>query len=198
MSEVIAAVMGALVVWGTTYFMERIKMNWARDENASHLGVVVLVLLERFIADCAKVAGDEGTVYGQRAGRYENGEEYYIPQAETPKIAFDGLRVEWRAISPSLMYAIHSISLDLTETVEYLGHVAENACPPYDDYMASRQHEFAKLGVRVAEIAQKLRTETGIPSRPPKEWDAESYLQERLSAFVERAQKMQANAPLDL
>lgn len=195
MSEVIAAVMGALVVWVTTYFMERVKINWARGENAAHLGVVVLVLLERFIADCAKVAGDDGTAYGQPAGRYENGEEYYVPQTEVPKLALDGLKVEWRAISPSLMYAIHSISLDITEAEEYLGHVANNDAPPYGEYMGSRQHEFAKLGVKVSGIAQSLRTETGIPSRPPKEWDAESYLRERLSVFVEREKKRQANAP---
>jgi hypothetical protein len=198
MSEVIAAVMGALVVWVTTYVMERSKRNWAKAENAAHLGVVVLVLLERFIVDCAKVAGDDGTVRGQPAGRYENGEEYYVPQTEIPKLDLDGLKVEWRAISPSLMYAIHSIPLDVTESVEHLEHVADNDFPPYDEYMCSRQRQFAELGVRVAGIAQQLQTETGMPSRPAKEWDAESYLRDRLSVFAEREEKRQANAPLDL
>ena len=195
MSEVIAAVLGALVVWGTTYFMERRKLNWARQENAAHLGVVILVLLERFIADCAKVAGDDGTSQGRPAGQHADGEEYYTPQTSIPALNLDDLEVEWRAISPGLMYAIHSIALEVTEAEEHLEDVSDNDFPPYDWYMNARQHQFAKIGVSVADIARQLRNETGIPERPEKEWNAEAFLRDRLRLFEEKQASKQDSLP---
>lgn len=192
MSEVLAAVLGALIVWATTFFMEARKKLWAKRENSAHLGVVVLVLLEGFIAECAKVAGDDGTVMGQPAGRHDSGEEYYLAQTEIPKLDLGDLKVEWRSISPNLMYSIHSIPLYVTEALEYLSDVSDNDFPPFDAYIFSRQKRFAELGVQVAQVAANLRAETGVPPRSFEKWSSEQFLRDQLATLTEIEEKQQA------
>ncbi|WP_052759239.1 hypothetical protein [Xanthomonas phaseoli] len=190
MSEVIAAIVGALIVWLSTSFNEKAKRAEEKRANAAHLGVVVLTLIEKFISGCAAVAGDNGTVHGSPAGRFDNGEEYYVPQTEIPTIDFTDIKVEWRSISPALMYSIHRIPLERAEALSVIEHVADNDFPPYDEYIVARQEKFAELGMAVIQIAEQLRTEAGLPPKPERPWSSEQYLLERLTelrqAQVER------------
>lgn len=192
MSEVFAAVLGALVVWITTYYTEYRRTMLARRNNSAHLGVVVLVHLDRFISDCYSVAKDNGTVLGQAAGRHDNGEEYYFPQTDVPQLHLEDLKVEWRSISPSLMYSIHSIPLQIRDTLEYLEHVAEIGDFEGSDYMDSRQERFAEIGVGAADIAAALRKETGIPAKPFRKWGAENQLRARHQVYQAKNEARQA------
>ncbi|MBT2766135.1 hypothetical protein J7J08_00615 [Stenotrophomonas sp. ISL-67] len=192
MSEVFAAVLGALVVWVTTYFSERRKSEAARKHDASHLGVLVLVRLERFISESYAVVVDNGTVLGQAAGRRDSGEEFYFPQTEAPQFQIADLNVEWRSISPELMYSIHSIPLLLRNAEGYLDHVAEMGDFDGSDYMDARQERFAEIGVRAADIASDLRKETRMPAKPHERWSAESLLRERHAAYQAKNEARQA------
>lgn len=180
---------GVLVGWILSQLTDWRKRNREKKADAAYLAASVLIALDRLISGCAEVAGDEGTSYGRPAGRTEDGEEYYIPQKPIPKLSWDGLKVEWKSIEPNLMYSILSIPLELAEAEDYLEGVAEHDDPPHDGYISARQIRFAELGVMVTEIARKLRFEAGIPARPTKEWNAESYLRRRLQVLQEREAK---------
>ncbi|WP_243737964.1 hypothetical protein [Xanthomonas oryzae] len=98
-------------VWGffrgdallSATFLDWRKRQREKEEAAGHLGVLVLTQLDRFISQCAAVAGDDGTAHGHPAGRMENGEEYYSAQNKEPVLELDQLKVEWRSISPNTM-----------------------------------------------------------------------------------------------
>ncbi|MCU1047524.1 hypothetical protein JAK48_13330 [Stenotrophomonas maltophilia] len=183
MSEIFAAVLGALVVWITTYFSEQRKSSAVRKKDASHLGVLVLVRLERFISECYAASRDNGTALGQAAGRHASGEDYFYPQTEVPHFQIDDLGVEWRSISSTLMYSVHSIQLLLRDAETYLAHVQEMGDFEGTDYMAARQERYTEIGVKAADIAGALRMETKIPAKPYGKWSAESQLREQHAVY---------------
>lgn len=180
MSEVIAAVLGALVVWLTTQYTERKKTSAAKQQDAAHLGVVVLVHLDKLISECSAVAGDDGTVLGQPAGRDENGVEYFFPQTAIPLFQIEDLKVEWRSITPGLMYSIHSLPLQIRDALSYIDHMATVGDPDGTDYMEARRHRFSEIGVNASDLAAALRAETGIPPKPEQKWSPEKHLREQL------------------
>jgi hypothetical protein len=180
MSEVIAAILGALVVWLTTQYTESRKTSTAKEQDAAHLGVVVLVHLDKLISECSAVAGDNGTVLGQPAGRDESGEDYYSPQTEVPVFQIEDLKVEWRSITPGLMYSIHSIPLQIRDALSNLEFVASIGDFDGSDFMEARRYRFAEIGVCAADLAAALRAETGIPPKPEQKWSPEKHLREQL------------------
>jgi len=192
MSEILAAVLGALIVWLTTYFTEHRKAAATKSRDAAFLGVVVLIHLDKFISECATVASDDGTVLGQASGRDENGEDYYAPQTHTPTLEIEELKVEWRSIPPQLMYAVYSLPLKIRDALEYLDHVSDGGWPDGTEYMAARQERFAQIGVAAADIAQELRVETGIPAVIERKWSAEKHLRERNEFYKAQAESQEA------
>ncbi|MEN5060682.1 hypothetical protein [Luteimonas sp. TWI1416] len=191
MADLVSTVVGGALVLTATFVMEKTKRFWAKKENSGHLGVVVLIQLERLIADCAAVVGDDGTSSGQMF-RDGNGEEYYMPQVKLPTFELGGLGVEWRSISPSLMYEIHAIPLALDEAKAYLDFYSDHDFPPYADYMFERQLKFASLGIQILGTTERLRSETKIPARPARDWTPESYLLERHKSLTEQQEASQA------
>lgn len=184
---------GVLIGWILSQLTDWRKRSRERKADAAYLAASVLIVLDRFISGCANVVGDDGTSCGRPAGLSEDGEEYYFPQEAIPEISWEGMKVEWKSIEPSLMYSILSIPLELAEAKDYLESVSEHDDPPHDGYMHARQLRFAELGVMVVDIARKLRSEASIPARPAKEWSPESYLRRRLQELQEREARLLAD-----
>ncbi|UKE78245.1 hypothetical protein [Xanthomonas graminis] len=181
---------GVIVGWLLAQLGDIWKRRRERKADSAYLGATVLIQLERLIHGCASVAGDNGMAYGRPAGRTEDGEEYYLEQTQAPELTWEGLNVEWKSIDPNLMYTILSIPLELDEAKDYIQGVSEYDDPSYGTYIDERQLRFAELGVMVADLAEKLRLATGVPRRPAKEWNPDSYLRERLKELSQRQEKL--------
>jgi len=181
---------GLFAGWLLTFLNDWLKRKRDREADAAFLAASVLIALDRFISGCADVALDDGTAYGRPAGRSDDGrEEYYEAQTSIPELSWSELKVDWKSIDPSLMYSVLSIPLELEEAKGYVHGVWDRDTPPYDEHIFERQLRFAELGVRVADIAGRLREATGIPTRPPKEWNPERALRERCKELRERKAK---------
>ncbi|MEA9482794.1 hypothetical protein [Xanthomonas campestris] len=183
---------GVVMGWLLAQIADIWKRRRERKADAAYLGATVLIQLERLMHGCASVAGDDGTACGRPAGRTDDGEEYYVAQTKTPGLSWDGIKVDWKSIDPLLMYTILSIPLELDEVKDNLQGVSEYDDPPYDRYIAERQLRFAELGVMVADLAKQLRLATGVPTRPAKEWNPESYMRERLRELRDLEEKLAA------
>lgn len=185
-------VIGAMVGWLLAQLADLWKRRREQKADAAYLGATVLIQLDRFIYGCASVSGDDGTSHGRPAGLTEQGQEYYAPQTDVPELSWDGTKVEWKSIAPDLMYAVLSVPLELAEAKEFLQGVADYDDPPHDEYIAARQLRFTELGVLVVKIAERLRIETGIPSRLAREWNPDSYLEDRLKVLRVRDEQIAA------
>ncbi|NHF68026.1 hypothetical protein [Xanthomonas hortorum] len=181
---------GVIAGWLLAQLADIWKRRRERQADAAYLGATVLIQLERLMHGCASVVGDDGTAYGRPAGRTDEGEEFYVAQTKIPELTWDGIKVEWKSIDSILMYTILSIPLELDEAKDYLQGVSEYDDPPYDRYIAERQLRFAELGVMVADLAKQLRLTSGVPSRPAKEWNPESYMRERLRELRDLEEKL--------
>lgn len=181
---------GVIVGWLLAQLADIWRRRRERKAEAAYLGATVLIQIERLIHGCASVAGDDGTTHGRPAGRTEDGQEYFVSQTEAPELSWDAVEVEWKSVKPSLMYAVLSLPLELAEAKDYLQGVREYDDPPYDGYIAARQRRFTELGVMAADLAATLRLETGIPSRPSREWNPESFLREQLKKLRDREEEL--------
>lgn len=183
---------GIIVGWLLAQLAEFWKRRRESKADAAYLGATVLIELERLIQRCASVAGDDGTAYGRPAGRTEDGQEYYLEQTQDPELTWEGLKVEWKSIDPSLMYSILSLPLEIDEAKRSLGLIDEYEGFPHDSYIAARQLRFAKIGSMVVELARQLRLATGVPRRSTEHWNAEEYLEERLRTLQQRQREVAA------
>lgn len=186
MTQLLNLILGAVLALLSATFLDWRKRQREKEEAAGHLGVLVLTQLDRFISQCAAVAGDDGTAHGHPAGRMENGEEYYSAQNKEPVLELDQLKVEWRSISPNTMYAIHRIPIQLTEIESFLSFEADQEGPPYDGWISLRQEKYAGLGVAVAGLSEQLRAETKLPEVTDRQWKPEEFLEERYASLLKR------------
>ncbi|UYK65763.1 hypothetical protein NG831_16480 [Xanthomonas sacchari] len=191
MTQLLNLTLGALLALMSATFLDWKKRRREKKEAAGHLGVIVLMQLNRLIAQCAAVAGDDGTAYGRPAGRMESGEEYYMPQTENPVLELDQLKVEWRSISPNTMYAIHRIPAQLAEIESLLSFEADQEGPPYDIWISLRQEKYAGLGIAVAALSEQLRSETNLPEVTDRQWKPEEFLEERYTALLKRREEQE-------
>ena len=161
-TSVISAASGlagvAIGAWITTGSQERIaKQHLDRDRH--YLGSVLSVHLDHFIDSCVSVALDDGTEYGQPSG--EDGR--HNPTTELPKFDPLQLDVNWRALDAHLLDQVFGLPYLVEKDRVYLSAVREDDWPPdYPSFFVERRLRFAKLGLDVVDLVQKIRHSTGL------------------------------------
>jgi len=118
--HIIPVVSGLGGVWlgATLTSMREDSREAARSQKAaSYLAILVITHLDRFVNGCARVVGDDGTAYGQPAGK----DGAYQTTVELPSLDPLSLDVEWKSLTPKLMYQI----LSLPYAIEVLNHRIE-------------------------------------------------------------------------
>lgn len=152
-------------------------------KDAEYLAIQVSCELERYVARCADVVGDDGLYHGQPDER-----GYHTIQVETPKFDPMSFKVEWKSLPTNLMYEI----LDFPYKAEIADHAVSNtfeyaADPPeYDEGFEERQFQYATLGIAASQLATKLRKHVELPSKTIGDWDPARYMEEQKSAIESR------------
>lgn len=175
----VGVALGALLTVAKEWWFQSRKTK----KDAEYLAIQVSCELERYLARCAEVAGDDGLRDGQTD---ENG--YHSIQVEAPIFDPKSFGVEWRSLPGNLMYEV----LDFP----YQGEVARrhvaaafeyDASPPdYSEGFEERQLQYAVLGIAASQLATKLRKHARLPVRSIGEWDPVRYMEDQKTVIEAR------------
>lgn len=148
-----------------------------RRQAAAYLATLVLAHLERFVDGCLDVAYDDGTSEGRPSG--EDG--YCQATTRIPEFEPLELKADWKAISVELMHEILNVPHRTHELKRYLSDPGFDDPPDHGEYFWTRQYEFAKLGLYVIALADRLRTFAELPAPLPGPYErtSEAILLER-------------------
>lgn len=154
----VGVVLGALLTVAREWWLQSRKTR----KDAEYLSIQVSCELERYVARCAEVVGDNGLCEGQPD---EHG--CHAIQVEQPKFDPMSLNVEWKSLPAKLMYEI----LDFP----YKNEIANQSIHMKFEYVASppdywegfeeRQFQYATLGIAASQLVTKLRKHVDLPAR---------------------------------
>jgi len=131
--------------------------------DARYLAILVSAHLERFAYNCLVASQDDGTIFGQPAGK--DGTH----KATSPRPTFDplSLSVEWKSLPADLMYEILNLPYRTEVLSVRIAEVWEDDFPPdYPEFFWARQHGYATLGLDACTLAKRLRKHAGLPELP--------------------------------
>ncbi len=159
-----------------------------RKEDGSYAAIRLICILEEYADNCIGVVGDDGTAYGQPAGRTSDGQEYYSAQVSAPTPLNYPDDIVWRSLKAPLMHRILALPNLARSTDRHITAASEHASPPdYYEAFEARQEGYAKIGIEALEIAHQLRNdfEVAVIGRVHSnaDWNPENYLREKLAEF---------------
>jgi len=203
MSAGIFGLLGVILGSLLTGFKDWLTHYFKRKDNGRYAAVRLIAVLDEYAQGCVSVVSDDGTCEGRPAGRTEQGEEYYVPQATKPEPPTFPEDIDWRSISFKLMYRILSLPNNACETDRYITASAEHSFPPdYDELFVARREGYAHLGLESVNLVKDLRREFRLPDTPKNfwdwGWDMEKFFQDKLSEFQKRRQASGKNGGLEL
>ncbi len=203
MSAGIFGLLGVILGSLLTGFKDWLTHHFKRRGNGRYAAVRLIAILDEYAQGCVSVVSDDGTCEGRPAGRTEQGEEYYVPQATKPEPSTFPDDIDWRSISFKLMYRILSLPNNARETDRYIAASAEHSFPPdYNELFSARQEGYAHLGLESVNLVKDLRLEFGLPATPKKfwdwGWDMEEFFKDKLAEFQERRQASDKNEGLEV
>ncbi|WP_322866057.1 hypothetical protein U5922_007530 [Aquicoccus sp. G2-2] len=188
MNEALIGLAGVLVGSFITVFKDLWTSHRERRKEGSYSAIRLISILEAYADRCIDVVQDDGTIHGQPAGRWDDGQEYAEAQEATPDPLDYPDEIGWRSLDEGLMHRIVALPNKARRTNRYIGMSTEFASPPYyEDYFHARQEGYARLGADALEIAAELRRKYRISAnsgiRMTTEWDPVSFLRERIQKF---------------
>jgi hypothetical protein len=203
MSAGIFGLLGVILGSLLTGFKDWLTHYLKRKNNGRYAAVRLIAVLDEYAQGCVSVVSDDGTCEGRPAGRTEQGEEYYVPQATQPESPTFPDDIDWRSINFTLMYRILSLPNNARETDRYIAASAEHSFPPdYEEVFAARQEGYAHLGLESVNLVKDLRREFRLPDTPKKfwewGWDMKKFFQDKLAEFEKRRQASGRNEGLEL
>jgi len=153
------------------------------QKDAEYLAIRVSCELERYVARCAQVVGDDGLDHGQTD---EHG--YHAVQAEAPKFDPMSFMVEWKSLPTTLMYEILDFPFKADIADRAVSNTFNYAADPPDYYegFEERQFQYAALGIAASQLVNKLRKHGKLPSRTVGDWDPVRYMEEQKSNIESR------------
>lgn len=167
----IGVVVGAIL----TGVRELWFQKWKNRKDAEYLAILVSCQLQKFIAGCAGVAGDDGTYEGQT----EKG-GYRSIQVESPTLALIDLKVEWKVLPANLMYSLLQLPYRVELVAQQTMYEFNHASPP--DYSAAfeeRQLQYSTLGIDASRLVTQLLKHAALPEAKPDGWDPIAFMREQ-------------------
>ncbi len=162
-------------------------LSWIeRRRSGSYAAIRLTCTLEEYADKCIDVVLDDGTAYGQPAGRTDDGQEYHAAQAELPAPPDYPDDIDWRSLNEPLMHRVLALPNMARSTDRHIDIAAEHAFPPYyEEAFEARQKGYAHLGIEALETAKELRQRFKISAKGRTDlnvdWDAEAFLRDRLA-----------------
>ncbi|POM09860.1 hypothetical protein CUU62_26200 [Pseudomonas sp. WP001] len=164
-SAIISATAGLIgVIVGNSFVAvkEYLAGHRSRRENTLYLGILVVSHLERFANGCLAVAEDDGTERGRPAGT----DGQHTTTTKVPEFLPLSLSVDWKLLPAELLYPILRIPDDQESLQNWLEGFSENDddYPDHTEYFWIRRQGYAELGLKVEELAEKLRSHCEMPT----------------------------------
>ena len=172
----VGVALGALLTVAKEWWFQSRKNR----KDAEYLSIQVSCELERYVARCAEVVGDDGLYQGQPD---ENG--YHTIQVEPPKFEPKSFNVEWKSLPANLMYEILDFPYNAEVAGQSVSAAFEHAATPPDfsEGFEERQLQYATLGIAASQLAAKLRNYVALPARSISKWDSVRYMEEQKAAI---------------
>jgi hypothetical protein len=148
---VIGTILGAVLSLGKDWLNQRGE----RKRHSVYLAVRITCILDTFIAGCVDV------VYGAGNG------DSHLPEVHNPQFPAFPDDLDWKAITPELMYQILAFPNEIKTADSSISFVnCVIAWPPdYDEAVDERKYQYALLGLKAERLANKLRKTYAIPWR---------------------------------
>jgi hypothetical protein len=96
----VGVVIGSAITISKDVWVSRLE----RRKDGSYSAIRLICILEEYADKCIDIVGDDGTAYGQPAGRTNDGEEYYMATETTPEPPVFPDDIAWRSIGEALMH----------------------------------------------------------------------------------------------
>ena len=167
MESAVFGLIGVLVGAILTGVREWWFQNRKNKKDAEYLAIQVSCQLERFIAGCAGVAGDDGLCEGQT-----DKDGYSSTQVESPTLALNDLKVEWKVLPADLMYSILQFPYKAELVAQKTMYEFNHASPPdYSEAFEERQDRqkgfpVERSTVRAFHFRQRIASGRRLAHRP--------------------------------
>lgn len=166
-----------------------------RRRNGSYAAIRITCILEEYAGKCIDVVEDDGTEYGQPAGRTEDGEEYHVVQVTAPPPPDYPDDVDWRSLDEQIMHRVLALPNQARRTDRFIAAASKNASPPFYEessnarqFFNARQKGYADLGLEALEVANELKRQYDISTTgcivPNSDGDPEAFLRGRLAKLT--------------
>jgi hypothetical protein len=180
----VGVVIGSAITISKDVWVSRLE----RRKDGSYSAIRLICILEEYADKCIDIVGDDGTAYGQPAGRTNDGEEYYMATETTPEPPVFPDDIAWRSIGEALMHRALALPNMARSTDRHVAVAGDFASPPdYDEFFEARQEGYARLGLEALEIADHLRQEFGVSAsgraKLNSDWDPAKHLRKKLTEF---------------
>ena len=196
MESAIFGLVGVVVGGLLTVAKEWWFQNRKSRKDSEYLSIQVSCELERYVARCADVVGDDGLCEGRPD---ENG--YSTPQIKPPVFDPKSFDVEWKSLPANLMYEV----LDFPYKAELASQSVSSAFnfaanpPDFCEGFEERQFQYAILGIAASQLATKLRNHVGLPVKSVGDWNPVHYMEEQRSAIEsQRAERAKQHTVPDV
>ena len=154
-----------------------IKRN--EESESAYVAANLVAALDQLAHDCGSVAFDDGTSDGQPA---EDG--YHYIQIPTPVFSLPESQTNLKHLSAATTYKVLVLPNRIKSIERLISHEWENDSPPdFPSTFQLRQYSFANLGIDAANLAEEIRKEHKILSRPSDIWNPLPSLIEKVEAI---------------
>lgn len=151
------AITGQLLVFLLGWAKESRVSEKKRELEALHLGIRLVLVLEKLVGDCYAAVNDP---------THTDQQGYTCSAVPNPKFALphDG---DYRALPAELMYDVMSMPSRLDAVLEGMSSCYEYASPPdYEEYYSYRIESLSKIGLKAMTLIESLCEKYKIP--PPE------------------------------
>lgn len=151
-----------------------------RLRHAGYLAIRVVTVLDAFVIGCTEVLADEGA----------ESEGCVYPTAIYPDIVYPD-DVDWRSISPSLMYRLLALPNALASAKRAIDFVGEHISQLPDNAAAfdAQNYHFSKLGLMALDLTKSMRIGFTIPDIDPVTYSDPRPLFERHTVDEDRRRR---------
>jgi hypothetical protein len=184
----IGVVLGVLLTVAKEWWFQSRKNR----KDAEYLSIQIVCMLDRYVAGCAEVVGDNGLYHGQpdRDGNSKI-------QISAPKFEPELAKVEWKSLPANLMYEVLTFPNNIEVANNMVSAAFEHASPPdYDGGFEERQYQYAELGIAADALAAKLRIYANLPARQTDKWDSVKYMKDERQKCYAHRERIAANNSL--
>lgn len=166
-AAIISAIAGisGVILGGLITTMKDVLLNRSKNKaDKTYLSILVGAHLDRYINGCYRMALDDGQSH-DFWDRYS--QEERTPQVTAPEFNPLDLDVEWKLLPPLLMHDILGIPHEAERVEASIASIAYVAMTDEDDhehrdFFWARRSQWGYLGLKVVDIATRLRKLSGL------------------------------------